>query len=156
MVAPPPRSYWYRMSENFGSGKQSAVSTCSSVPSSPLSTSARMRCGERVVAVVERLHHHEPGAIGDRRDLLGLGGVAGERLLAQHVLARFERGDRPLRVQAVGQRVVDRVDVGIGEEVGVGVEHPRDAVLGRERVGPRAITRGDADDLDLGRVPQPV
>ena len=70
---------------------------------------------ERVVAVVERLHHDEPGARRDGGDGFGFLGVRGERLLAQHVLARFERGDRPLRVQAVGERVVDRVEVGIGE-----------------------------------------
>ena len=84
---------------------------------------------EGVVAVVERLHHHEPGAVGDRSHPFGFGGVAREGLLAQHVLPGLERGDRPLGVQPVGERVVDGVDVGIGEEGGVGVEHPGDPVL---------------------------
>ena len=133
------------MSENLGSGKQSAVSTRRIVPSSPLSTISRMRCGERVVPVVERLHHDEAGARRDRGHRFGFLGVRGERLLAQHVLARFERGDRPLGVQPVGQRVVDRVDVGIGEQRGVGVVHLRDAVLRRERLGAAAIARRDRD-----------
>ena len=101
---------------------------------------------ERVVPVVERLHHDEAGARRDRGDVFGLLRVRGERLLAQHVLAGLERGDRPLRVQPVRERVVDRVDVGIGDERRVGVVHLRDAVLRRERVGPAAIARRDRAD----------
>ena len=137
------------MSENFGSGKHSAVSTCCSVPSSPLLDDVVHALRERVVPVVERLHDHEPGAVGDRRHLFGLRGVGGERLLAQHVLAGLERGDRPLRVQPVRQWVVDRVDVGIGEQVRVGAVHARDAVLGRERVGTGPIAGRDGDHLGL-------
>ncbi len=106
---------------------------------------------ERVVAVVERLHHHEAGAVGGGGDLLGLHRVAGEGLLAEHVLARFECGDRPLGVQPVRQRVVDGVDLGVGEEVGVRVEDARDAVLGGERIGARAIARGDRHHLGFRR-----
>ena len=43
-------------------------------------------------------------------------GVRGDRLLAQDVLARLQRADAPLGVQAVGQRVVDRVDLRIGDQ----------------------------------------
>ena len=58
---------------------------------------------QRVVAVVERLHHDLARARGGVGDRLRFGGVRGERLLAQHVLAGLERGDRPLTVQAVGK-----------------------------------------------------
>ena len=139
------------MSENFGSGKHSAVSTRRIGAELAALDDLAHALRERVVPVVERLHHDEAGARRDRGDGFGLLGVRGERLLAQHVLAGFERGDRPLRVQPVGQRVVDRVDVGIGDERGVGVVHRRDAVLRRERVGAAAIARRDRDDLGFAR-----
>jgi len=41
-----------------------------------------------VVAVVERLHDHPVGGVGDGSDLGGLLGIGGEGLLAEHVLAR--------------------------------------------------------------------
>ena len=113
-----------------------------------------MRMRERVVAVVERLHHDEAGARRDRGDGFGFLRVRGERLLAQHVLAGFECGDRPLRVQAVRERVVDRVDIGVGDQRLVRVAHLRDAVLRRERVGTAAIASGHrADDrlVDVAR-----
>ena len=63
-----------------------------------------------VVAPVERLHHDDvarPGGIGDAASV---GGVGGERLLAQHVLARPDRGDRPLAVERRRRADVHRVD----------------------------------------------
>ena len=129
------------------------------MPNSPLSTIAHA-VRERVVPVVERLHHDEPSTRRDRGDLLGFLRVRGERLLAQHVLAGLERGDGPFGVEPVGERVVDRVELGIGEERGVRVVHLRDAVLGRERVGAAAVSgRYGSDDgfvaiaggLDRGR-----
>ena len=91
-----------------------------------------------------------PVRVGDRGNGFGFLRVGGERLLAQHVLARFERGDRPLRVQAVRQRVVDRVDLGVFDERGVGVAHVGDAVLRRERVGAAAVARGHRTHHRLG------
>jgi hypothetical protein len=70
----------------------------------------------RVVAPHEGLGQHAAFALGDVEDAIDVLGVAGERLLAQHVLAGLERAERPLHVQRVGQRVVDRVDVGIGQQ----------------------------------------
>ena len=46
---------------------------------------------------------------------------------------------RPRHVQRVRQRVVDRVDLGVGQQLLVGAVRPRDAVL--VRVGPRARAR---------------
>ena len=83
------------------------------------------------------------------RDLLRLVGVRGERLLAQHVLAGLERGDRPPAVEPVRQRVVDRVHVGIGEERVVRVVHRRDRVLAGELLGSLPVTGRHGDDLDL-------
>ena len=54
---------------------------------------------QRVVVVVERLNGPPSRPLRRRDDALGLSGVPGERFLAEHMLARFERGDRPLGVQ---------------------------------------------------------
>jgi hypothetical protein len=45
-------------------------------------------------------------------------------------------------VQRVGQRVVDRVDLAVGEQVGVAVG-ARDVVLARERLGALALAARD-------------
>ena len=50
-----------------------------------------------------------------------------DRLLAQHVLAVLGRLDRPGHVQVVRQRVVDGVDVGVGEQLFVRSVGLRDA-----------------------------
>ena len=65
------------------------------------------------------------------------------------MLAGFERLDGPEGVQAVGQRVVDGIHVGIGEQGVVGVEDRGDAVLGREGTRPLRVARRDRDHLDL-------
>ena len=89
--------------------------------------------GEGVVAVVEGLHHHQPGALGRRnRHLPGFNRVRGERLLAEHVLAGFQGFQRPLRVQSVGQRVVDGIDAGVVQQGLIRVRHPGNVVLARE------------------------
>ena len=49
-------------------------------------------------------------------EALGIGGVEAEGLLAEHVLAGLEGGDRPVDVEVVGEWVVDRVDVRISEQ----------------------------------------
>ena len=107
---------------------------------------------ERVVPVVERLHHDEPGARRDRRHRFGFRGVRRERLLAEHVLARLQRRDRPLGMEPVGQRVVDRIDLGIGEERRVRVVHGRDPVLRREGLGAAAIAGRHRSHLGFGVV----
>jgi hypothetical protein len=105
--------------------------------------------GQRVVAVVERLHHDQPGAVGRVPHRLGFGAVRGERFLAQHVLSGRNRFQHPLRVQAVGKRVVDGVDVGVGDDVVVRGVHVRDAPLQSELLGPPGVARRDRDHLGL-------
>ena len=70
----------------------------------------------RVLAVHERLHQEDARVPAGIDHALGLGGGHRERLLAQDVLAGPRGLDRPARVQVVGQRDVDGVDVGVGEE----------------------------------------
>ena len=54
--------------------------------------------------------------VGRRRHRLGLGQRIGERLLAQHVLARPQCGDRDRRVQVAGRGDVDQLDVVAGDQ----------------------------------------
>jgi hypothetical protein len=67
-------------------------------------------------------HHEGLGdqlarAVARRYQLLGLLGVERDRLLAQHMLAGLGRLDRPRHVQVVGQRVVDRLDLAVGQQL---------------------------------------
>ena len=105
---------------------------------------------QRVVEVVEPLEQHQRPAPRQVAHLGGLGGVAGERLLGQDVLPGEDRRPVPGRVQAVGERVVDRLDLGIGDHVGVRRVDPLDAVGLGERLGPVPVTRGDRDESRPG------
>ena len=118
--------------------------TALSRPIRPDATSSHGRHPRRMVAVHERLHEHgrrrprRPSTIRSR-----VGGRHGQRLLAQDVLAGPSRGDRPLGVEVVRQRDVDRVDVGVGEERlvrAVGASGCR-AARRRRVPGPRRATR---------------
>ena len=103
--------------------------------------------GEGVVLVVEGLHDHEPGvAVVRLRHGPGLVGVGRERLLAQDVLAGLEGGHGPVPVQAVGQRVVDGVDLGVVDQFRIAVEHPGYPVLTGELLRPVPIPGGHGGD----------
>jgi hypothetical protein len=104
-----------------------------------------------VVAVHERLHQNETGLVRAIERLLDLRRVTRVRLLAQDVLAGRERSQRPLVVEAVRQRVVDGVDVGIVEELLVGAVRPRNRVLERVRLRAKRIARRDGYEVDFGR-----
>src|SRR4029450_5982166 len=100
---------------------------------------------DRVVQVVEAFQHGHAGRGGGVADLGGLGGVAGRRLLGEHVPGGGGGGQVPGAVEAVGQRVVDALDLGVGEHVGVGADDPLDPVGGRERLGARPVAGGHRD-----------
>ena len=68
-------------------------------------------------AVVEAAQVLDAGGRHALPDLVALGGVAAERLLAEHVLARLGRGDRRLGVQRVGAAVVEEADRRVADEV---------------------------------------
>ena len=67
-------------------------------------------------AVVERAHVLDAGGRHLLPDLVALFGVAAERLLADHVLARLGRSDRRLGVQRVRAAVVEQADAVVGDE----------------------------------------
>ena len=99
---------------------------------------------------MEPLEQHQRPALRQVTHLGGLGGVAGERLLGQDVLPGEDRLLVPGRVQAVGERVVDRLDLGVGDHVGVRLVDPLDAVGPGEGLGPVSVTRGDRDEPRSG------
>ena len=84
---------------------------------------------------VRRLAHH-----------LGFGGVARERLLGQYRLTGLDGGQIPRRMKRVGQRVVDDVNLGVGDQVGVGVHHPLHPVAAGERLRTATVTGRHRDD----------
>ena len=106
--------------------------------------------GLRAVAPHERLAEHEPGGLGDVERLRDARRPAVHRLLAEHVLAGPQRAQRPVDVHAVGQRDVDRLDVGVGEQVLVGAVRARDPVQLRERLRRRRAAARHGDDVRRG------
>jgi hypothetical protein len=104
-----------------------------------------------VVAPHERLHEQAAGAVGGVERARHRVRPAVERLLAQHVLAGLERAHRPLDVQVVGQRDVDRLDPGVREQRFVGPVCARDAVRARIGVGRLLGAARDRQHLDLGQ-----
>ena len=76
--------------------------------------------GRRNAAVGESDHREDAagrGALGGGGHDLGLGDGVGERLLAEHVLAGLEGGDRDLGVRVAGGHDVDDVDVVAGDRL---------------------------------------
>jgi len=96
--------------------------------------------------------------VARRDEGVDLRGAQRDRLLGQHVLAGLERLQRPFDVGVVGQRVVDRVDLRIGEQRLVAVGDPR-PVARREAVRLARRAAGDGGDeaavarLDAGADP---
>ena len=86
-------------------------------------------------AIHERLHQQDAGRLGGRDHPLGVGRRQGDRLLAQDVLARPDRGERPLQVEVVRQRDVDGVDPGIREQRLVRIVGARDRRARRPPAG---------------------
>ena len=103
------------------------------------------------MAVHERLAQQSAAPLGGVECRDHLLGVARERLLAEHVLAGLERFDRPLGVQRVRQRDVDRLDLGVGEQVLVRAVGARNLPLARVGLGPGPVAAGNGDEVDLRR-----
>ena len=108
-----------------------------------------------VVAIVEGLHQHPAARLRRRDHGASLAGVHRKGLLAQHMLARLERGDGEVGVPRGRQGVVDRIDVGPGDQVLIGLRHLGNAVQLGEGARPGRISGGDGhhggDPRRLGR-----
>ena len=68
-------------------------------------------------AVVERAHVLDAGRGDALPGVVGLGGVAPQRLLADHVLAGLGGGDARPGVQVVGPAVVEELDALVGDQL---------------------------------------
>ena len=88
--------------------------TCRMSPEPPVGDELPGERDRRHPAVGEPDHRPDALGRGPGRGLghrLGLGHAVGQRLLAEHVLAGLERGDRDLGVGVAGGADVDQVDV---------------------------------------------
>ena len=103
--------------------------------------------GLRVVAPHERLHQQAPGPVGRVEGGLDLRGAARHRLLAEHVLARLERADRPLAVERVREGDVDGLDVRVVEQRLVAAVRALDAPLPRVLLGAGGVAARDRDQV---------
>ena len=94
-----------------------------------------------------RLLHQPPGAVACDDELASLGGVARDGLFAQHVLASIEGANRPRHVQVVGQGIVDRIDLGIRQQLFIRSVGTRDREARRRAPGLLDGSRSDGHDL---------
>jgi hypothetical protein len=89
-----------------------------------------------------------PPPLGRVVGLIHLAGMTRVRLLADHVLAGGQRAHRPLVVERVRERDVDRVDAAVAEQRVVRRVRGCDAVLVRIRLCAGPVPRTDRDDLE--------
>src|ERR1039457_2828627 len=101
----------------------------------------------RMRAHHESFAHLHAGAGLRFEQLAGFGGVESQRLLAEHVLSGLGRAHRPGHVQVIGQRVVDRLDLRIGQQFLVGTVGFGNAEGGGRLLGLRQVARGYGGDL---------
>ena len=106
----------FRMFAGSSLKYENQLSTATSAPDPARADELPHRDPGRVEAVHERLHQVDAGGLAGGDHPLGVGRGHRQRLLAQDVLAGTGRGDRPLGVEVVGQRDVDGVDLGVGQE----------------------------------------
>jgi hypothetical protein len=105
--------------------------------------------------VHERHGHDPPGADGRGRHPGGPGGVDGDRLLADHVLAGGQGGQRQRLVQVVGRTQVDDVDAVVRDELVTRREDPFGAQLGRRPLGRAGRGGRDAHEPAPGQAGGP-
>ena len=89
-------------------------------------------------AIHESLHDEHALALGVMDGLLRLARIEGERLLAEHVLARVGGLADPLGVQVIGKRDIDGLDLTVGQQLLVGTVGFRDTERLRLLRGPLA------------------
>ena len=115
--------------------------------------------GDRAQCALHAAPEHGVGRDADAQPLLGGAlhelpsglAVDGDRLLAPHVLARVDRGERDLGVHGRDRQVHHELHVRVGEDVrrAAGVAH---AVLLGLRSRAVGVDVADRDDLDLGEL----
>ena len=101
-----------------------------------------------MVADDEGFLDQQSGFVARRDQVLGLGRVHGERLFAEHMLAGFERLDRPRHMKVIGQRVVHHIELRVLDQRLIGAVRPRDAELCRQLFGRFRAPAGDRRELE--------
>ena len=96
----------------------------------------------------EAFGEDEARRLGAVERLLHLFGPTRERLLAEHVLPRLEGPQRPLHVQRVRKRDVDRIHVRVSEQRVIAPVRALDAMLAGIRLRTRGVTTGHGDHRD--------
>ena len=135
-----------RTSPSSVSGKLIAHRTSRSSPIAPSSTSSTSRfvCGwwrHMKPSISKRPARSAASKASSTRSAPTV-----ERLLAEHVLARLERADRPLDVERVRQPDVDGLDLRIREQRLVAAVGAVDPALARVRVGTVLVAARDCRD----------
>ena len=95
----------------------------------------------------ERFLNQHAGAITRGEQRVGLGRRKRDRLFTQHVFARLDGADRPGHVQVIGQRIVDNLDVAVGQQLLVRSIRPGNAGRRRGRARLLRISRGNRRHL---------
>ncbi len=95
----------------------------------------------------ERLANLETARVARPDELLHIRRRERHGLLAQNVLARLEALQRPRHMQVVGKRVVDHLDLVVGQELLVRAVGSGDAQAGGRLPGAPRIARADGDHL---------
>ena len=105
--------------------------------------------GQRVVAVVESLDENPTGLHCCGGHLPGFFRIRGQWLLAEHVLSRAQRSDRPLGMKTVGEWNVDCIDFRILDQRVVRFVKPRYPLLLSEGAGSGRVACGHGNHADL-------
>ncbi len=104
----------------------------------------------RVATVHERLGPEPSLLTGDLDHRLDLGGGQRGRLFAEDRLAVAEGQDGEFSVRGIAGGDVDSIDLGVGDEVGVGCVDAPDAVARREGLTPASVRAGHGKEPRFG------
>ncbi len=134
--------------------KLNAARTTRSSPIAPPSTSSFRRAVCGLCRYMNASVRIRPVPIGHVEGPLDVVRPPAQWFLAEHVLARLQRADRPLDVHRVRKRDVDGVHVGIGEQLLVAPVCALDVPLPAISLGACEIAarhRGDFHPVGLAR-----
>ena len=104
-----------------------------------------------MVTYHERFGNDDACRVTCLNQLLCLGSIQGDRFFAKHMFASLRGLDRNWNVKVIRQRVIDRLNVGIGEQLVVASVSFLDSKSARNILRSVEITRGDGVDRPRGR-----
>jgi hypothetical protein len=101
----------------------------------------------RVIADHEGFADQFSGLALHRDQRLGIGGIECDRFFAQHMLAGPCGARAPVHMHVVGQRIVDHVDLGIGQQLLIAAIGPGNPERLRRGLGLCDVARGERNDF---------